>query len=167
MSKGKVEVVGIFTMFNMVCTNYFGSMTPLLYIVIILMGMDLITRVYAAASRADEKIQSKKVIAGLYKKLGLCFLIILSLILDVGVKELSVSLGITIATKIIFTNLTLAWLFVRELISNLENLQWAGVELPIFIVRALSLAKEKVDGMGDMIVNDSKKSTQKGDETKK
>lgn len=167
MSKGKMEAVGLFTMFNMICTNYFGSMAPLLYIVIILMGMDLITRGYAAASRTDERLQSKKVIAGLYKKLGLCFLIVLSLILDFGVKELSESLGITIATKIIFTNLTLAWLFVRELISNLENLQWAGVELPTFIVSALSLAKEKVDSMGDMIVNDSSKNTQKDNEIKK
>ena len=83
----------------------------------------------------------------------MCFLIVLSLVLDFGLLQLSSTLGITIVSKVIFTALTLAWIFVRELISNLENLQWAGVELPAFIVKALNLAKDKVDQVGDTIIS--------------
>lgn len=153
MDKVKGWLIGVFTVINLFLTDYFGVFTPLLWAVLGLMCFDLITRVYAAAVRPDERAESKKVLQGIYRKLGMCFLIVLSLVLDFGLQQISVSLGITIVSKVIFTALTLAWIFVRELISNLENLQWAGVELPKFIVKALNLAKDKVDQVGETIVN--------------
>lgn len=153
MDKIKGWLIGGFAMVNIFFTTYFGAFTPLLWVVLGLMVFDLITRVYAAAVRPDERAESKKVWQGIYRKLGMCFLIVLSLVLDFGLQQLSATLGITIVSKVIFTALTLAWIFVRELISNLENLQWAGVELPAFIVKALNLAKDKVDQVGDTIIN--------------
>lgn len=153
MDKIKGCLIGGFAVVNMFFANYFGVFTPLLWVVLGLMVFDLITRVYAAAVRPDERAESKKVLQGIYRKLGMCFLIVLSLVLDFGLLQLSATLGITIVSKVIFTALTLAWIFVRELISNLENLQWAGVELPAFIVKALNLARDKVDQVGDTIVN--------------
>lgn len=153
MDKIKGWLIGGFTVVNMFFANCFGVFTPLLWVVLGLMMFDLITRVYAAAVRPDERAESKKVLQGIYRKLGMCFLIVLSLVLDFGLLQLSSTLGITIVSKVIFTALTLAWIFVRELISNLENLQWAGVELPNFIVKALNLARDKVDQVGDTIVN--------------
>lgn len=153
MDKIKGCLIGGFAVVNMFFANYFGAFTPLLWVVLGLMVFDLITRVYAAAVRPDERAESKKVLQGIYRKLGMCFLIVLSLVLDFGLLQLSATLGITIVSKVIFTALTLAWIFVRELISNLENLQWAGVELPAFIVKALNLARDKVDQVGDTIVN--------------
>lgn len=153
MDKIKGWLIGVFTITNIFLTGYFGAFTPLLWVVLGLMVFDLVTRVYAAAVRPDERAESKKVLQGIYRKLGMCFLIVLSLVLDFGLQQISVSLGITIVSKVIFTALTLAWIFVRELISNLENLQWAGVELPKFIVKALNLAKDKVDQVGETIVN--------------
>lgn len=153
MDKIKGWLIGGFAVVNMFFANYFGVFTPLLWVVLGLMIFDLVTRVYAAAVRPDERAESKKVLQGIYRKLGMCFLIVLSLVLDFGLLQLSATLGITIVSKVIFTALTLAWIFVRELISNLENLQWAGVELPAFIVKALNLARDKVDQVGDTIVN--------------
>ena len=157
MDKVKGGLIGVFTAINLFLADYFGVFTPLLWAVLGLMVFDLVTRVYAAAVRPDERAESKKVLQGIYRKLGMCFLIVLSLVLDFGLQQMSVSLGINIVSKIIFTALTLAWIFVRELISNLENLQWAGVELPKFIVKALNLAKDKVDQVGETIVNSSDK----------
>lgn len=151
MENLKTGLVGTLAVINVFLAGYFGVFTPLLYITIFLMMMDLITRAYAASVREDEKVESKKVLQGIYRKLGMCFLIVLSLVLDFGLLQLVETLGITIATKVIFTALTLAWIFVRELISNLENLQRAGIELPKFIVKALDIAKDKVDQMGDTI----------------
>lgn len=153
MDKIKGCLIGGFAVVNLFFANYFGAFTPLLWVVLGLMVFDLVTRVYAAAVRPDERAESKKVLQGIYRKLGMCFLIVLSLVLDFGLLQLSTVLGITIVSKVVFTALTLAWIFVRELISNLENLQWAGVELPSFIVKALNLAKDKVDQVGDTIVN--------------
>ena len=153
MDKLKNYLVGAFTALNIFLGGYFGVFTPLLWIVIILMVLDLITRIYAAAVRTDDKPESKKVLVGVYRKLGMCFLIVLSMLLDFGLLQLALTLGITVVTKIMFTALTLAWIFVRELISNLENLQYAGVELPNFILSALDMAKDKVDQISNTTVN--------------
>lgn len=153
MDKLKNYLIGAFTALNIFLGGYFGVFTPLLWIVIILMVLDLITRIYAAAVRTDDKPESKKVLVGVYRKLGMCFLIVLSMLLDFGLLQLAETLGITVVTKIIFTALTLAWIFVREFISNLENLQYAGVELPNFILSALDVAKDKVDQMSNAVVS--------------
>lgn len=152
MDNIKATFIGVFTGINIFLTSYFGVFTPLLVIVSILMVSDLVTRVYAAAVRRDERVESKKVGVGVYRKLGLCMLIFLTLVLDRGLIIVADQLQIEIATKIIFTALTLSWIFVRELISNLENLQWAGVELPHFVVAALNIAKDKIDSAGDAIL---------------
>jgi phage-related holin len=153
MDKLKNYLIGAFTALNIFLGGYFGVFTPLLWIVIILMVLDLFTRVYAAAVRSDDRPESKKVLIGIYRKLGMCFLIVLSMLLDFGLLQLAETLGITVVTKIIFTALTLAWIFVREFISNLENLQYAGVELPGFILSALDMAKDKVDQISNTMVN--------------
>lgn len=148
----KSKIVIIFTAFNMFVANFFGIFTPLLYAVAGLMIADLFTRAYAAGARDDEKVESKLVIKGIYRKLGMVMLILLSLLLDYGLIQIANTLGIEVATKVIFTALTLAWIFVREFISNLENLNHAGMDLPPFIIKALNIAKDKVDSMGDAIV---------------
>jgi len=160
MEKIKQECIVVATTINLVVMNCFGVFTPLLYLVLILMVMDLVTRLYAAGIRVDEKVESRKMLKGLYRKLGLCLLIILSLILDLGLKEITKTLGLNITVKILFTALTLAWLFVRELISNLENLQWAGIELPVFILKAMTVTKERVDKIGEsmLVIEDKKES---------
>lgn len=152
MEKVKSIVICLVTTINAYVVGQFGVFTPLLWLTILLMISDLGTRVYAAGARKDEKVESKKVWQGFYRKIGMGMLIILSLVLDSGLNLLADTIGITIATKIIFTALTLAWIFVREFISNLENLQMAGIELPDFITKALNITKEKVDQLGDTLV---------------
>lgn len=142
---------------NVFIAEMFGVFTPLLYITLGLMVFDLVTRIYAASVRADERPESKKVLIGIYRKLGMCFLIVLSLVLDFGLLQIADTLGITVSSKIIFTALTLAWIFVRELISNLENLSWAGIDLPDFIIKALTIAKEKIDSTGDALTGEVNK----------
>lgn len=157
MERMKQTAIKVVMVMNLVVINWFGVFAPLLYLVLMLMVLDLVTRVYAASVRADERPESRKIIKGLYRKLGLCLLIMLSLILDLGLKEMAYHLGIQITTKIIFTALTLAWLFVREIVSNLENLQRAGVELPKFLIKAITVTQEKVEEMGDSILQTHKK----------
>ncbi len=148
----KTAIIAVFAFINLYVNTVFGVFTILLYIVIGLMIFDLFSRMYAAGRRTDEKVESKKIMDGIYKKIGLCMLIVLSLIVDLGFSEIAKYLNINIATKIIFTALVLAWLFVREVISIMENLQHAGIELPSFLVKALGIAKEQIDNIGDKAV---------------
>ncbi len=141
---------------NIFISNYFGAFTPLLYLTLLAMFCDLITRCYSAGVSETEKVESKKIIQGLWRKLGMVLLIVLTLMLDTGLKMIATSLDIQLATNIVFTGFTLGWIFVRELISNLENLSSAGIELPSFVLKALSIAKNKIDTVADTEVGGDK-----------
>lgn len=141
---------------NAVLVSFFGVFTPLLYTVLLLMFFDLISRMYAAGMRSDEKIESKKVISGLGSKFGMIMLIILGLIIDSGLSmvfKLVLSLAdIAVPISIIAVMpFTLAWIFVRESTSICENLQHAGIKVPPFIVKALNVTNTALDKANDMI----------------
>lgn len=157
MNDIKATLTGIVAGIYLWVSAYFGVFTPLLVLTLSAMFCDLVTRIYAAGSSETEKVESKKVMLGIYRKLGMCMLIVLTLILDSGLSLIASTLGINVATKIIFTAFTLAWIFVRELISNLENLALAGIELPKFVVQALNMAKEKIDSAADLNIGESDK----------
>lgn len=163
MNDVKATLTGVIAAIYLWLTAYFGVFTPLLVLTLLAMFCDLVTRIYAAGSSETEKVESKKVMLGIYRKLGMCMLIFLTLILDSGLVLIANTLGINVATKIIFTAFTLAWIFVRELISNLENLVLAGIEPPKFVVKALNIAKDKIDSAADLNVQGGDKD---GDTTK-
>lgn len=148
----KAGLVGVIAVIYAFIANIFGAFTPLLIITLGAMFADLITRIYAARVRSDEKVESKLVIKGIYKKLGMCMLIILALLLDKALLILADVIGINVISKIMVTAFVMAWLLVRELISNAENLQHAGIELPSFLIKILGIAKDKIDNAGDAIV---------------
>lgn len=149
----KAGLIGVIAVIYAFIANIFGAFTPLLIITVLSMFADLITRVYAACVREDEKTESKLVMKGIYKKIGLCMLIVLALMIDKALLIIAEALGINIISKIMFTALVMAWLLVRELISNAENLQHGGVELPAFLVKALGIAKDKIDSTAGAIVD--------------
>jgi phage-related holin len=148
----KAGLVGVIAVIYAFIASIFGAFTPLLIITLGAMFADLITRIYAARVRPDEEVESKLVIKGIYKKLGMCMLIILALILDKALLILADVIGISVVSKIMVTALVMSWLLVRELISNAENLQHAGIELPDFLIKILGIAKDKIDNAGDAIV---------------
>lgn len=147
----KITIVGVIAVIYAFLVNIFGAFTPLLIITVVAMFADLITRMYAAKVLPDEKIESKLIMQGIYKKIGMCMLIVLALMVDKALLIITQALNINIVSKVIFTALVMAWLLVRELISNLENLQHAGIEIPTFLSKILGIAKKRVDGTADTI----------------
>lgn len=140
---------------NMALVSFFGAFTPLLWLVLGAMIFDLISRMYAAGIRDDEKIESKKVFHGIYSKLGMVMLVILSLVMDAGITIiLSLILGLAgIASPKIIAVMPfcLAWIFIRECTSIVENLQHAGIKIPSFITKALSITNTAIDKVNDTI----------------
>ena len=145
MEKVKVTITCALSSIYILVNNLFGVFTPLVLVTTIAMLTDLLTRLYAVSMRDDEKLESKKVLQGLAKKLGLCLLICITLTMDAGLMIIADTLNFELSVHTVFTGFTLAWILVRELISNLENLAYAGVALPQFVVKALNTAKDKID----------------------
>lgn len=159
LNNAKNYIIASLGVINAVLVSFFGVFTPLLYTVLGLMFFDLISRMYAAAMRDDEKVESKKVISGFESKLGMIMLIVLGLIIDTGLSmvfKLVLSLAdITVPISIIAVMpFTLAWIFVREATSICENLQHAGVKVPTFIIKALSVTNGAIDKAGEIIGGD-------------
>jgi len=152
-SEIRITIVGVIAVIYAFLVNIFGAFTPLLIITLVSMFVDLITRMYAAASREDEKIESRLVLKGIYKKIGMCMLIVLALMVDKSLLLLAAILNINIVSKIFVTALVMAYILVRELISNVENLQYGGVEIPSFLLKILGLAKDKIDSTANAIVD--------------
>ena len=148
----KTALIGVLAIVYAFITSLFGVFTPLLIITVGTMFADLCTRIYAASAREDEEVESKLVMKGIYKKIGLCMLIVLALMVDTALLFLADLIGVNIVSKIMVTALVMAWLLVRELISNAENLQHAGIELPSFFIKILGIAKNKIDEAGDTMV---------------
>ena len=83
----------------------------------------------------------------------MCMLIVLALMVDKSLLLLAAILNINIVSKIFVTALVMAYILVRELISNVENLQYGGVEIPSFLLKILGLAKDKIDSTANAIVD--------------
>lgn len=145
MHEFRTVVYLIISSINIYAINAFGLLAPLLWLNIVLMFLDLITRILAAHVTEHQQVSSKKCFKGIYKKIGMCILIFLSLIMDNGLIKISVGLGLNIPTKVLFSALVLAWIFIRELISNIENLVDAGVEIPQFLLKNLDKIKNEID----------------------
>lgn len=157
-SEIKLTIVGVIAVMYAFLVNIFGAFTPLLMITVGAMFADLITRIYAACVRPDERPESKKVLKGLYKKIGMCMVIVLALMVDKALLILAELVGINVVSKIMVTAIAMAWILVRELLSNAENLQHAGIELPSFLFKILGIAKDKIDNAGDAIIGEGDKS---------
>lgn len=143
---------------NMMLFKIFGGFLPLLYLSAAVMLFDLISRIYAVGMRDDEKVESSKIMKGFGKKFGLLLLIILALFIDQGIKLILELLGLRITSLVAVTAFTMAWIFTREAISIAENLAYAGVNIPPFIIKALTTTREKIDSAADDLVNGGGKS---------
>lgn len=154
--KVKLWVVTGAGIVNALVVNVFGVFTTLLYVVLGLMIFDLASRMYAASMREDEKVESKKIYKGFKSKFGMIMLIVLSVLIDFGL-EILVDLVFTLAgieapVRIIAVMpFTLAWFFVREATSICENLVHAGVNVPKFMISALTATNVAVDKVDDMM----------------
>ncbi len=123
-----------------------GMLSPLLVILAIAMALDYISGVIAAANSG--KLNSKKGLLGILKKLGYCITVAVALITD----QLIITVGSQfVQTSIVslFGMLTIVWLTLNELLSILENLGKVGVPLPSFLIKAINSLKDGVENKGD------------------
>lgn len=151
IEKLKYAVISITGVLNILMVNLFNGYQSLFYFVVLLMVLDLVTRCYAASIRKDEKIEDEKFIFGLKKKLGLVLLIGLSIIIDAGINlvgnvfEEYLNIALPHITAAI--PLVLAWLFIKESSSIINNLVHGGVNVPGFLVKMVTSAEESIDNV--------------------
>lgn len=113
--------------------------------------IDYITGFKAAPNRDQESarpIKSYKSVRGIYKKVSMYLLIIVGCILDKLVGTSVVCLGIDVHFSL-FAITIACWLCLNEVISILENMEDAEMEIPPFLMPMLKKIKKQINEIGE------------------
>lgn len=129
-----------------------GVIGPALVFFCLLMFMDYASALLACRKEAlehpnDEKFgwNSKKGVIGIYKKVGYFFTVFAAFGLDYVIVNLIADIIPGTENKGIFGMLVLTWFILNELLSILENVGRMGVNLPTFLVNAISGLKKDIE----------------------
>ncbi|GKX29004.1 holin [Vallitalea longa] len=150
-SKGFLAMCGAIFSF---ITN---SVTELVIILAILMVGDYLTGVIASyveqeidSSKSLGKLNFKRGLTGVFKKVGYLILVGLAILLDYIVYYIgATAAGIDLGFKGIFTLIVTCWLIGTEAISLIENLGRIGVPIPGFLKKAFIKLKDTVEKVGE------------------
>lgn len=147
---------GMMAMIVAIFSYMYQSITELIVVLVLLMILDYITGLIAAAisgtiesAKSIGSLSWKKGLSGIVKKVGYIVLVGIAIIFDYVIYYLGAEAGISIGIKGIFTLLVTCWLIATELLSLVENLGNMGVPIPPFLKNAFLKLKDISGEMGD------------------
>lgn len=140
MVKTKAVITALIT----TLTCWLGALAVPVYILMGCNVIDYITGLLAAKHRT-EQISSYKGIRGIAKKVCMWLLVVVGALVDVLLKYMAQSAGITIEINYIVAIFVALWLVANELISILENLIDIGVPMPPFLMPIVRRIKGQVE----------------------
>lgn len=150
-AKGMVWLItGVFT-------YIYKSITGLMFVLFLFMIVDYVTGVLAAANNQskEEKLNSRKGINGIKKKVGYLILLLCAILLDFTLSQIA-NVNFLFINNIAYGVFSLAvtiFLMGNEAISILENLGKIGVPIPEFLVKAFKDLKEKSEDIAGQTTN--------------
>ncbi len=114
---------------------------------IVLMGIDYVTG--SAAALRSGTWSSSVAREGLWHKSGSMFAVVMAGILDLTIQLLLTNAGIDCPVKAALLPLCTVWYLLTEAGSILENVGAMGAPLPVFLVNAIKVLRDKVDDAGE------------------
>lgn len=130
----------------------FGALCPTLCLFMLLMLVDYVSGMLAAKKEAlehpnDNKYgwSSKKGVIGIYKKVGYIITVLVAISTDYVIFKMVDEIGLEYNTNTLFGLMVLVWFVLNELLSILENAERMGVQLPFFLVSALSNIRKNIE----------------------
>ncbi len=137
------EVKGLFTLIVTVFSYLTGRVNELVVVLSFLMILDYITGV--AAAFVEERLESRKSLIGIIKKIGYMALLAIAFFIDFVILFLSDNTGVILPLSGLFGIGTCCWLIGTEGLSILENLSKIGVPFPSFLSKAFTQLKDSSD----------------------
>ena len=137
--------IGIKTMFAAIGTWLsirLGTLYPVMWVLFAVMALDFVTA-WARAIVTGEKLQSRKCSKGIAKKVLYLVGVGVGLVLDYLLSLALLQVDIAASTP--FGLLVAIWLILNDLVSILENIGQAGVNMPAGISKAVKLLQNYVD----------------------
>ena len=130
----------------------------LLLVMCVLMGMmvmDYITGMLASKREALEHPDdpaygwsSRRGAEGIIKKVGYLCVIAVAMVVDYLILRVAAETGFEVSAKAFFGLLVAVWYILNELLSIIENAGRMGAPVPEWLIRYVSVLKNKIDSQG-------------------
>lgn len=124
----KVMLIAVFSLLS----SLLGALAIPVGLMVAANIIDYITGLIAHKSR-NEDINSYKSMRGIFKKVCMWLLVVVGAIIDQLLLYTSEMLGITLPFTFLVACIVAVWIVCNEIISILENIQDAGVNIPTFL----------------------------------
>lgn len=132
-----------------------GILLPVMCVLMGMMVMDYITGMLASKREAldhpDDPAygwSSRRGAEGIIKKVGYLCVIAVAMVVDYLILRVAVEAGFEVATKAFFGLLVAVWYILNELLSIIENAGRMGAPVPEWLMRYVSVLKNKIDSQG-------------------
>ena len=130
-------------------SSVLSSMLGILYIPVLLLVtcnvVDYTTGLIAAKYRDDGTISSYKSFRGIFKKISMWMLVVVGVVVDQLLKYTTDTIGLKFPFQFLIACIVAVWLICNELISILENIKDAGVNIPTFLIPLVKNIKSQTE----------------------
>ena len=133
-----------------------GILLPVMGVLMGMMVMDYITGMLASKREAldhpDDPTYgwcSRRGAEGIIKKVGYLCVIAVAMVVDYLILRVAAEAGFEVATKAFFGLLVAVWYVLNELLSIIENAGRMGAPVPEWLMKYVSVLKNKIDSQGD------------------
>lgn len=135
-------------------SSVLSSMLGILYIPVLLLVtcniVDYTTGLIAAKYRDDGTISSYKSFRGIFKKISMWMLVVVGVVVDQLLKYTTDTIGLKFPFQFLIACIVAVWLICNELISILENIKDAGVNIPAFLLPLVKNIKSQTEASVNM-----------------
>lgn len=142
-------------------SSVLSSMLGILYIPVLLLVtcnvVDYTTGLIAAKYRDDGTISSYKSFRGIFKKISMWMLVVVGVVVDELLKYTTDTIGLKFPFQFLIACVVAVWLICNELISILENIKDAGVNIPAFLLPLVKNIKSQTETSVNMENEDKEK----------
>lgn len=142
-------------------SSVLSSMLGILYIPVLLLVtcnvVDYTTGLIAAKYRDDGTISSYKSFRGIFKKISMWMLVVVGVVVDELLKYTTDTIGLKFPFQFLIACIVAVWLICNELISILENIKDAGVNIPAFLLPLVKNIKSQTETSVNMENEDKEK----------
>lgn len=142
-------------------SSVLSSMLGILYIPVLLLVtcnvVDYTTGLIAAKYRDDGTISSYKSFQGIFKKISMWMLVVVGVVVDQLLKYTTDTIGLKFPFQFLIACIVAVWLICNELISILENIKDAGVNIPAFLLPLVKNIKSQTETSVNMENEDKEK----------
>lgn len=132
-----------------------GILLPVMCVLMGMMVMDYITGMLASKREALEHPDdpaygwsSRRGAEGIIKKVGYLCVIAVAMVVDYLILRVAAETGFEVSAKAFFGLLVAVWYILNELLSIIENAGRMGAPVPEWLMRYVSVLKNKIDSQG-------------------